>query len=111
MNNINTSQNNTINSGGIRIYIIGFILSIILTTTPFWLVINNINFYNKILWIITGASIAQILVHLICFVHINTSLNDSWNFIAFLFALLIVSIIIIGSLWIMHNLNTNMMLY
>ncbi|MGP1871031.1 MAG: cytochrome o ubiquinol oxidase subunit IV [Arsenophonus sp.] len=101
---------NNIRYGIKKNYLIGFILSIILTVIPFLMVMySTISHYN-ILCIVISTAIIQIMVHFICFFHMNTSSNDNWNFIAFLFTILIIGIIIIGSLWIMNNLNINMML-
>ncbi|MGP1945623.1 MAG: cytochrome o ubiquinol oxidase subunit IV [Arsenophonus sp. ER-QC15-MAG3] len=101
---------NDIRYGIKKKYLIGFILSIILTVIPFLMVMySTISHYN-ILCIVISTAIIQIMVHFICFFHMNTSFNDNWNFIAFLFTILIIGIIIIGSLWIMNNLNINMML-
>lgn len=66
--------------------------------------------HDTILWIVIGAAIVQILVHLVCFLHMNTFSDDRWNLVAFLFTMLIIGIVVIGSLWIMYNLNINMML-
>ncbi|UDG80612.1 Cytochrome bo(3) ubiquinol oxidase subunit 4 [Candidatus Hartigia pinicola] len=96
--------------GNIKTYIIGFILSVILTIIPFWIIMKNIASQDSVFWIVISLSVLQIFVHLICFLHINISSNEHWNFVALLFTILIISIIVIGSLWIMHNVNINMML-
>ncbi|MGP1947328.1 MAG: cytochrome o ubiquinol oxidase subunit IV [Arsenophonus sp. NC-PG7-MAG3] len=96
--------------GSMKSYLIGFILSVILTVVPFCMVKNGTISHDIILWIVIGTAIAQILVHLICFLHMNTSSDNSWNLVAFLFTILIIAIIVIGSLWIMYNLSINMML-
>ncbi|MGP1956902.1 MAG: cytochrome o ubiquinol oxidase subunit IV [Arsenophonus sp. NC-PE1-MAG3] len=109
MNYINI-PNSGASYGSMKTYLIGFILSIILTVIPFWMVINNATSHNIILWIVISTAIVQILVHLICFLHMNISSDNSWNLVAFLFTMLIIGIIVIGSLWIMYNLSINMML-
>ena len=58
---------------------------------------------------ITVLAIAQMLVHLIFFLHISTSPNQRTNIVAFAVTLLIVSMIVVGSLWIMSHLQSNMM--
>ncbi|MGP1924186.1 MAG: cytochrome o ubiquinol oxidase subunit IV [Arsenophonus sp. NEOnobi-MAG3] len=98
------------NHGSMKTYLIGFILSIILTVVPFWMVMNSTASHDTILWIVIGTAIIQILVHFVCFLHMNTSSDDSWNLLAFLFTILIIGILVIGSIWIMYNLNINMML-
>lgn len=108
------SYTNTLHSGAshgsMKTYLIGFILSIILTVVPFWMVMNSTASHDTIMWIVIGTAITQILVHLVCFLHMNISSDDRWNLVAFLFTMLIIGIVVIGSLWIMYNLNINMML-
>ena len=54
-------------------------------------------------------AIAQIGVHLVFFLHITTGPDNTNNVLALAFGVLIVTLIIVGSLWIMANLNHNMM--
>ncbi|MBF6988655.1 MULTISPECIES: cytochrome o ubiquinol oxidase subunit IV [Cupriavidus] len=90
-------------------YAIGFILAVILTVIPFKLVMDGSMDKGTILWIILGMAAVQILVHLKYFLHLDTSSDQRSNVIALLFTALILVIVVAGSLWIMHNLNTNMM--
>ncbi|WP_243047831.1 cytochrome o ubiquinol oxidase subunit IV [Dyella sp. RRB7] len=54
-------------------------------------------------------AIAQMLVHLIFFLHINTSPEHKTNILAFILTIVIIAIVVVGSLWIMAHLNHNMM--
>ncbi|MGB6912062.1 MAG: cytochrome C oxidase subunit IV family protein, partial [Pseudolabrys sp.] len=54
-------------------------------------------------------AIAQMGVHLVFFLHITTGSDNTNNVLALAFGLLIVFLVIAGSLWIMNNLNDNMM--
>ena len=90
-------------------YAIGFILAVILTVIPFKLVMDGSMDKGTILWIILGMAAVQILVHLKYFLHLDTSSDQRSNVIALLFTALILVIVVAGSLWIMHNLNANMM--
>ncbi len=58
---------------------------------------------------IFAAAIAQILVHLHYFLHLDFSSEARWNLLALIFAVLIMVLFVVGSLWIMHNLNYRMM--
>jgi cytochrome o ubiquinol oxidase operon protein cyoD len=53
--------------------------------------------------------LAQMGVHLVFFLHINTGPDNPNNVMALAFGLMIVFLVIGGSLWIMANLNHNMM--
>lgn len=86
-------------------YIKGFLISLILSIMPFLCILQNITNKNfKIFFIITCSTI-QILTHLSYFFNLNFKLKNRWDTIAFIFSFIIISIIIIGSVWIMHHLN------
>jgi cytochrome o ubiquinol oxidase subunit IV len=53
-------------------------------------------------------AIAQMGVHVVFFLHINTGPDNTNNVMALFFGILIVVLVIGGSLWIMSNLNQNM---
>ena len=93
----------------LKMYIIGFILSLILTLLAFALVAFPKFNINVIYAGLLLAALAQLLVQVICFLRLNVhSTQDRWNLLAFLFTVLILSILFFGSLWIMYNLNYNM---
>ena len=96
--------------GTYRSYLVGFLLSVVLTAIPFWLVMANpIGNQGIIAAIIIAFAVIQILVHTICFLHVNAQAQGGWNLISYIFTAVIVLITIAGSLWIMYHLNTNMM--
>jgi len=89
-------------------YIIGFILSIILTVIPYYLVVNHILASEMSYIVISVFAILQLLVQLVFFLHLGGESKPHWNLIAFVFTLFIIGILVTGSLWIMYNLNYNM---
>lgn len=93
-----------------RGYLIGFLLSVVLTAVPFWLVMTGVlqNAQTTAI-VIVAFAVVQILVHTICFLHVNTRAEGGWTLMAYVFTAVIVLIVIAGSLWIMYHLNTNMM--
>ncbi|PPI87708.1 cytochrome o ubiquinol oxidase subunit IV [Candidatus Pantoea edessiphila] len=93
----------------IKSYIIGFILSIILTNIPFWIVMAENTSRSFMLVVVVSCAIIQILVHLFCFLHLDNKTENGWNMIALVFSSIIILIIVAGSIWIMWNLNYNMM--
>ena len=60
---------------------------------------------------ILAMAVVQVLVHLVCFLHMNTKSDEGWNMTAFVFTVLIIAILVVGSIWIMWNLNYNMMMH
>jgi cytochrome o ubiquinol oxidase operon protein cyoD len=90
-------------------YLAGFVLSVILTAVPFWLVMTHAAPVGVLIPAIIAVGVVQIGVHLKCFLHMGRSASQLWNNAAFVFALIIVGILVVGSLWIMYHLNMNMM--
>jgi len=52
---------------------------------------------------------AQIGVHLVFFLHLGSGVDNTNNILALAFGLLVVFLVITGSVWIISNLNDNMM--
>ena len=96
--------------GSFKGYMTGFILSVILTAIPFWLVMGDVLASKQAtVFVIMGFAVVQILVHMIYFLHMNTSSEGGWNMLALIFTLVLVVITLAGSLWVMYNMNDNMM--
>lgn len=96
--------------GSRRGYRIGTLLSIVLTVIPFWLVMSGV-LQNPGLTavLIFAMAFIQIVVHVVCFLHLDTRSEGGWTLLAFLFTAVIVFLTIGGSIWVMYHLNTNMM--
>lgn len=91
-------------------YLVGFGLSVILTAVPFWLVMSRpIANPGLIAAFVIVFAALQILVHTICFLHVNSQAEGGWTLMAYLFTGVLLLITIAGSLWIMYHLNSNMM--
>jgi cytochrome o ubiquinol oxidase operon protein cyoD len=91
-------------------YRIGTILSIILTVVPFWLVMSGvIQDGRTTAALIFGMGFIQIIVHVLCFLHLDTRSEGGWTLLAFLFTTVIVVLTVAGSIWVMYHLNANMM--
>jgi len=91
--------------GSFKSYATGFILSIILTVVPFALVMSGNLSGSAVLSGIFAAAVMQILVHLHYFLHLNASSAMRWNVLALLLTLLIMTLFVWGTLWIMAHLN------
>lgn len=93
----------------INYYVIGFILSLILVAIPYVLVTQKLLSGGTLIAAILSCAIVQLFVQLICFLKFGRSKNGQWNLLVFLFMVMVVLIVVVGSLWIMDNLNYNMM--
>ena len=97
--------------GSYKSYIIGFVLSVILTVIPFWMVMNPTQPKETIIVSILVLAVVQVLVHLYYFLHLNTSSEQRWNLTAFAYTALLIFILVGASIWIMVHMNANMMLH
>ncbi|WP_171255384.1 MULTISPECIES: cytochrome o ubiquinol oxidase subunit IV [Acinetobacter Taxon 24C] len=96
--------------GNTKQYTIGFILSVLLTVIPFGMVMAGGFGRGVVIATIAITAVAQILVQLIYFLHMNSSSEQRWNVIAFIYTILTVAILLVGSVWIMNYLHYNMMI-
>lgn len=91
-------------------YVIGFVLSVILTAIPFWLVMNDVISNRSTAVMVLGAfAVVQIVVHMIYFLHMNGKVEGGWTMVSTIFTLVFVAIAIAGTLWVMFHMNANMM--
>ena len=109
MNQSLSTSSSGADHGTLKSYTIGFILSIILTVIPYYLVVEHQFAVSTIIAGVVGLGLVQLLVQLVFFLHLNTKSERGWNFQSFVFTALVVVILLAGSLWIMYNLKINMM--
>ena len=96
-------------SSEVLVYTTGLFLAILLTATSFWVANTSLLWGPGVPLGLAVLAIAQMGVHLVFFLHINTAPDNTNNVLALAFGILIVFLVIAGSLWIMNNLNDNMM--
>lgn len=95
------------------IYSIGFILSLILTLTVYFVTVASshgsagLSGTRLTAFILVFAAV-QLLTQLVCFLHVRLDFRSRWNLLALGFAATVLLILVIGSIWIMNNLNYNM---
>ena len=96
--------------GTVKSYMTGFILSVILTAIPFWIVMGEV-FRSPVTAavVVMVFAVAQIFVHMVYFLHMNPRSEGGWTLLAAIFTIVIVVIALAGSLWVMYHMNTNMM--
>jgi cytochrome o ubiquinol oxidase operon protein cyoD len=90
-------------------YLVGLFLAILLTATSFFIAGTDLVWTPSIPVALVVLAIAQMGVHLVFFLHITTGPDNTNNVMALAFGVLIVVLLLTGSLWIMANLNHNMM--
>ena len=109
MANAHSHDSHDAGHGSVKSYAIGFILSVILTVIPFGLVMYPSLPKAMTLWIILAFAVSQVLVHLVYFLHLDRSKEQRDNVIAFVFAGLVILLLVGLSIWIMFSIHTFMM--
>ena len=92
----------------VGIYSLGLALAVILTATSFWVANTSLLWAPGVMLGLTVLAIAQMGIHLVFFLHITTGPDNTNNVLALAFGLLIVTVMVVGSLWIMSNLSSMM---
>ena len=96
--------------GTFREYMTGFVLAVILTAIPFWIVMTDqIANPGTTSLVLLGFAAVQIVVHMVYFLHMNTKSEGGWTMLALIFTIVLVVITLAGSIWVMFHMNTNMM--
>ncbi|HEY2425735.1 MAG TPA: cytochrome o ubiquinol oxidase subunit IV [Pseudolabrys sp.] len=90
-------------------YTAGLGLAIIATIASFIVSQTNLLWPPGIPVGLIVLAFAQIGVHLVFFLHLGSGPDSTNNILALAFGVLIVFLVITGSVWIIANLNTNMM--
>jgi cytochrome o ubiquinol oxidase operon protein cyoD len=104
------SQHHDQSHGSVKTYLIGFVLSVILTAIPFWMVMEGDFSKVTTLWSIVTLAIVQIWVHLKYFLHLNFTTDEGKaNTFTFLFSALIIVMVVGLSVWIIYESNAMMM--
>ena len=96
-------------SSDASVYAIGLVLAVILTATSFWVANTSLLWAPGISLGLAVLAIAQMGIHLVFFLHITTGPDNTNNVLVLAFGVLIVMLVVAGSLWIMTDLNSNMM--
>ncbi len=108
-------SNHDVGADNKKTYIIGFVLSVVLTLIAFGLVNTHVAHHHNypsdhfVVVSLLALAVVQLFVQMVFFLHIRRGGKPRWNAWAFAFAAVVVVIVVIGSLWIMSSLNRRMM--
>jgi len=95
-------------------YVAGFIISVLLTLTAYFMVSQHVNSHHVafphhiLVPALAGLAIAQLITQLVLFLHLGAEPKPRWNLTVASFAALVVMLVVAGSLWIMNHLNYHM---
>ena len=91
-------------------YVIGYVLALALTLNAYVAATLNVGTMNPSLYfMLIVLSAAQLMVHAIYFLHLGHEGRPRWNTLAMIITVMVLLFIVIGSVWIMNNLDYNMM--
>jgi cytochrome o ubiquinol oxidase operon protein cyoD len=96
-------------SGSVVTYTVGLVFALLLTGGSFLVSQTHLLWAPGVPAGLAVLAIAQMGVHLVFFIHISTGRDNANNVLALAFGLLIVTLVVAGSLWIMANLNAHML--
>ncbi|TPI53505.1 MULTISPECIES: cytochrome o ubiquinol oxidase subunit IV [unclassified Mesorhizobium] len=95
-------------AGGLSGYLLGFGLAILLSVASFIAAQTDLIYQPAVISALTVLAIAQMGVHLVFFLHLTTGPDNTNNVLALAFGVLIVTLVVLGSVWIMNHLSQNM---
>lgn len=95
--------------GTLKSYVMGFILSILLTAVSFSLVVFKLISGSSLVYAVIALALVQAIIQLLFFLHVGQEAKPRWESIGFYFMVLVLFIIAGGSLWIMSDLNDRVM--
>jgi cytochrome o ubiquinol oxidase operon protein cyoD len=110
MSNIKLNQKQVEHPGTLKAYVTGFILSVVLTLIPYFLVTNHLLTGFVIVAVIIGFAFVQLVVQLLFFLHMREESKPRLNLLIFISFASIIIIVVVASIWIMQHLNYNMSL-
>ncbi len=94
--------------GTTKSYVIGFILSLVLTLIPYYLVVNQSLSGTALAATILGFAVMQMIIQITFFLHLGRGPKPNWNFFFFISTVGIILVVVAGSLLIINNLHYNM---
>ncbi len=94
--------------GSVSSYLVGFILSLIFTVIPYYLVVHKTLTGNNLVAVIIGFAVIQMFVQIFFFLHLGRGPKPFYNIVFFLATISIIAVAVGGSLLIMNNLYGNM---
>jgi cytochrome o ubiquinol oxidase subunit IV len=90
-------------------YIIGFISSLALTLIAYFIVVMGEVSGLTLILLLAGLALVQMIVQLNYFLHLGAEAKPRYRLASFIFMAVILFIVVAGSVWIMHHLDSNMM--
>lgn len=95
--------------GSYKHYAIGFFGSLILTALSFFLVIAAALEKKSLIYALVALALIQAFIQVRYFLHVGEEPKPKWETGIFFFMVMVVLIIVVGTVWIMYDLNNRVM--
>ncbi len=92
-----------------KAYVLGFVLSLLLTLSAYLVVTQHLLTGWALGVTIAVLGLLQAWVQLVLFLRLGKEPKPRWNLIMFLFMVMVTVLVVFGSMWIMANLDYNLM--
>jgi cytochrome o ubiquinol oxidase operon protein cyoD len=94
--------------GTVASYVVGFVLSLVFTLIPYYLIVQKSFSGTALLAMIIGFAVLQLVVQVVFFLHLGRDAKSRWNW-GFLVATVgAILVVVVGSIFIMDHLHYNM---
>ena len=94
---------------GVSSLLMGLGFSVVLTLASFWAASTGLIYGPGVPLLLGVLAIAQMGVHLVFFFHLSSAPDQTNNFLALAFGIMVVGLVVFGSMVIISDLNDNMM--
>lgn len=95
-------------STSLKSYVFGFVSSIILTLAAYFLATKHVFSGYVLITVLIELAILQFAAQLFLFLHLTKNPGRKWRLLTVVLMLVFVLILVLGSIWIMQELNYNM---
>lgn len=89
-------------------YVIGFVGSVAITMAAYLLVTHGSVSHDVTIGIIGTLAVVQFIVQMVFFLHVADERKPRFKLMVMFLMLMVVLIVVVGSIWIMNNLNYRM---
>lgn len=94
--------------GTTKSYIVGYLLSLVFTAIPYYLVVNKTLVGGALLATILGFAVLQMVIQIFFFLHLGRGPKPLYNVVFFVSTVGIILVVVGGSIFIMNNLYRSM---
>lgn len=103
-----TTRTQSESRGTLAMYISGFLLSVLMTVFAYTVVVRHAFTGDSLIFVLLGLAVLQFFAQLYFFLHVGSETKPRYKLLLLWLMLLIVIVVVLGSIWVMYNLNYHM---